>query len=83
MRALVLRPNAQPGHRQVSKSSSFALKIKKPQHIASKNHEHNLEMTSPSDTEDLSLPQHHSQTFPWLNVKFKLSNPYPRLNMLL
>ena len=83
MGALVIRPKAQPGHTQVPKSSSFALKIKKPQRIASKHLEHNLEITHLSETEDLTLPQHQDQPFPWVNVKFRPLNPYSRLNILV
>lgn len=81
--ALVLRPKAQPGHSQVSKSSSSAFKIKTPQRISSKHHEDNLEMMHLSETEDLSLLQHQNQPFLWVNVKFRLLNPYSRLNVLV
>ena len=79
MGTLVLRPKAQPGHTQVSKSSTFALKKKQPTAYRFQAPRNNLDMTHLSETEDLSLPQHPDQPFPRVNVKFRLS----RLNVLV
>lgn len=47
-------PEAQLGHTQIPKSSSFALKTKETQQTTSMHHEHNLEMMHLSGTGVLS-----------------------------